>query len=208
MRVPDPPVLRSIAPGKVGMAVTRVFTHVKLTYDDYARMPEGQRYELLEGDLQLTPAPTPWHQIISGNIEQGLMRFVEAEGLGFVLHAPLDVVLSDTTVVQPDIVFIATDRLGIIKEKNIQGAPDLVVEIISPTTRERDTITKRRLYSRFGVRELWLVDPDAGRVEVCGHTGTELVTRQVYERGTKVTSTVLPGLELEVNHVFRKPTDR
>lgn len=180
----------------------RFFPQIKLTYDDYARMPEGERYELLEGDLQLTPAPSPRHQLVAQRIELALIHHVEGNGLGQVLDAPIDVVLSHTNVVQPDILFIRSDRLGIIGEKYIQGPPDLIVEVLSPSTRERDLVTKRRLYARFGVRELWLVDPDARTIEVCVHTGSDLTTHRMFQNDMRLTSPLLPGLEIELTRVF------
>lgn len=182
-----------------------VFSRTKLTYRDYARMREGERYELLDGDLQLTPTPTPRHQLIAGSIGYALIGHVQSHGLGLVLKAPVDVLLSDTTVLQPDILFISRERLGIIKAKCIEGAPDLVVEVLSPATRERDTVTKRSLYGRFGVRELWLADPDNETIELCVHTGSDLTTRHVFRRGMTLTSEVLEGFELDVAHVFDQP---
>lgn len=98
--------------------------------------------------------------------------------------------------------FIRSDRLGIIGEKYIEGPPDLIVEVLSPSTRERDRVTKRRLYARFGVRELWLVDPDARTIEVCVHTGAGLATHRVFQHDTRLTSPLLPGLAIELTRVF------
>src|SRR5262249_25014427 len=130
-------------------------------------MPDdGRRYELHEGQLIMTPAPNTRHQEISANLFLALRRHVDARGLGTVLYAPLDVILSDTTVVQPDIVFIANDRRAAISQRGIEGAPTLVVEILSPSTTRVDREIKRRLYGIHGVPFFWLVDPDTRAIEV------------------------------------------
>ncbi len=128
---------------------------VRLTYEDYCRMPAGLRYELVEGDPRMVPSPSVRHQKISQRLERPLLERVEDAGRGTVLDAPCDVVLSEHNVVQPDLLFVAKDRLGIIGEANIQGAPDLVIEILSKDSEPWDRVTKRRTYARYGVRELW-----------------------------------------------------
>ena len=136
-----------------------------LTYQDYAALPDdGRRYEIHEGELSVTPAPGSKHQIVSTRLVAALHVHVEARGLGIVVAAPL--ILSDRTIVQPDIVFVATDRVGRISERGIEGAPTLVVEILSPSTREADRDAKLRLYASHGVPWYWIVDPDARVVEV------------------------------------------
>ena len=140
---------------------------VVLTYRDYAALPDdGRRYEIHEGELSVTPAPGTRHQKISIRLAATLHHHVSARGLGEVFAAPYDVILSDPTIVQPDIVFVANDRLGRISERGIEGAPTLVVEVLSPSTREADRDTKLRLYARHGVPWYWIVDPDARVVEV------------------------------------------
>ena len=137
-----------------------------LTYQDYAALPDdGRRYEIHEGDLSVTPAPGSKHQIVSTRLVAALHVHVEARSLGVVVAAPFDVILSDRTIVQPDIVFIATDRVGRISERGVEGAPTLVVEILSASTRETDRDAKLRLYASHGVPWYWIVDPDARVVE-------------------------------------------
>lgn len=177
---------------------------VMLTYEDYCRMPSGNRYELVEGDIRMTPSPSVFHQRISRRIEKVLLEWVERHELGEVLHAPIDVVLSEHNVVQPDILYVARERLGIIKEANIQGAPDLVVEILSPSDAEWDRVTKRRVYARFGVREFWIVDPEGRNIEVCVFRDCELKTFQVYPPGTRLSSPLLNDFTLDVAEVFRE----
>ncbi|MBC7340642.1 MAG: Uma2 family endonuclease [Firmicutes bacterium] len=166
-------------------------------------MPAGLRYELVEGDLRMTPSPSTTHQRISRRLELALHAWVEDHDLGEILDAPLDVVLSEHNVVQPDLVYVARERLGIIKEANIQGAPDLVVEILSPNSLEWDRVTKRHLYAKYGVREFWVVDPEGRTIEVAVLRGGDLVTLQVYPVGSVLVSPLLPGFQLPLDQVFR-----
>lgn len=133
---------------------------IKFRYEDYILFPEDRnRHEIIEGEHYMTPSPAIKHQAISRNLELILATFVARHNLGKIFYAPCDVVLSDTDIVQPDIIFISGDRLHIITELNIQGAPDLVVEIISDASRRIDKVLKRMLYERYGVREYWIIDP-------------------------------------------------
>ena len=123
-----------------------------LTYEDYLRLEDEKRYEVIDGGLMELTTPTPLHQGILGNIVFLVWDFVRKREVGKILHAPLDVVFSARNVLQPDMIFISKDRLGIIGEKAIMGPPDLVVEIISPATVRRDTVVKRGIYERLRVR--------------------------------------------------------
>jgi len=135
---------------------------VALTYQDYAALPDdGKRYEIHDGELSVMTAPTSGHQIVSVRLLTALHRHVEARRLGLVLHAPLDVILSDTTIVQPDLVYLDRERLPALRRRGVEGPPTLVIEILSPTTAATDRGRKRALYARYGVPNLWLVDPDA-----------------------------------------------
>ncbi len=138
----------------------------KYTYEDYIKISDDKRYELMNGELLMTPSPIPNHQRISGKLEFMVRKFITENNLGEVFYAPCDVYLDNENVVQPDILFISKERLGIIGEKNIQGAPDLVIEIISENSVYRDMVQKKRLYARFGVKEYWIVIPDEEEVEV------------------------------------------
>jgi Uma2 family endonuclease len=112
------------------------------------------------------------------------------------------VVLSPTDVVQPDVLFVAVGRASIIGEKFISAAPDLVVEVLSPSTQDRDRTLKTKLYARFGVRELWLADPEAKRIEVLTNSGDGFRQEAVFDVGTVLRSTLLPGLEIPIADVF------
>jgi Uma2 family endonuclease len=177
---------------------------VKFTYRDYMSLPESdeKQYELIEGELYMVPGPIPLHQDVVFVLAMILYNFVQPRGLGKVYVAPLDVVLSDTDVVQPDIIFISNSRLSIITERNIRGAPDLVVEVLSPGRAEYDRLIKRARYARFGVREYWIVDPQARTIEVlkAGDEGFETV--RVYPEGTRAASPLLKGLRVNVSSIF------
>ncbi|RMD91413.1 MAG: Uma2 family endonuclease, partial [Calditrichaeota bacterium] len=131
---------------------------LQFTYDDYLQLhDDGKRYEIIEGELFMTPAPNIQHQNILSELGERLRKFVLKKHLGIVLYAPCDVILSKTNVVQPDILYVSKINQAIITDKNIQGAPDLVVEITSATTLERDLVLKKKLYGKYGVKEYWIV---------------------------------------------------
>ena len=177
-------------------------TGIKFTYRDYVNAPEDKRYELLDGELILSEAPTRNHQGSQVNIGSPLYVFVRSNGLGAVYFAPRDVVFSDTDAVQSDLMFISNERLHIDTERAVRGAPDLVVEILSPSTAERDRTFKRALYARHGVKEYWLVDPAARTIAVLmlGEDGFETVA--TYGESDTLVSPTLPGFRLNVDEVF------
>lgn len=177
-------------------------TKLKLTYQDYVLLPDdGKRYEILDGDLYVTPSPTARHQRVSFNLSMALGQHVKANRLGEVLVAPLDVILADDSIAQPDILFISSERLPIVTDW-VHGAPDLVIEVLSPGTRERDRTLKRHLYPRHGVRELWLVDPEAKMVEVQSlDPATETAPRTFAERDI-LASDALPALRLPLESIW------
>lgn len=177
-------------------------TKLKLTYQDYVLLPDdGKRYEILDGDLYVTPSPTARHQKVSFNLSLALGQHVRANRLGEVFAAPLDVILADDTIAQPDIMFVSNERFQIVRDW-VHGAPDLVIEILSPGTRERDRTLKRHLYARHGVRELWLVDPKANVIEVHRlDPATETPPRMFTDQDT-LTSEVLPSLDLPLGTIW------
>jgi Uma2 family endonuclease len=179
-------------------------TITRLTYDDLDAIPkecEGDRHELIDGELVVTPSPTWDHQTISANIFSALDRLVRAQHLGSVRFAPIDVRLTPDNVLVPDIIFIARDRLHVAGPKTVDAPPDLVVEILSPGTRRRDLSTKRDLYAQFGVREYWVVDPDDRTVTVFERVGSMYQPVPALADGT-IQSRVLPALELTRDAVF------
>jgi Uma2 family endonuclease len=179
-------------------------TTTRLAYDDLELIPqaqEGDRHELIDGELIVTPSPIPTHQIVSLNLVRQLDQHINATGLGRLLYAPVDIRFTPDNVLIPDIVFIARDRLHIIGPKAIDAPPELVVEILSPGTRQRDLATKRDLYARFGVREYWIVDPEPRTLVVLGLVSDRYAPISAAEDGT-IRSRVLPDLELAPATVF------
>ena len=175
---------------------------LKRTYADYCRTPDDERYELLDGELVMSPSPNRSHQRIDTRLGALLHAFVEEMSLGEVYHAPFDVVLSDTNVVQPDLLFIANRRVHIVTEDNVQGPPDLVIEILSPSTAERDRTFKRALYARYDVREYWLVDPDIRTVTVLLLDDGAFVEVAHYGAGQTLTSPTLTGFTANLDDIF------
>jgi len=176
---------------------------VRLTYEDYAALPDERgRYQLIEGDLFVTPSPSTGHQRVSRNLGLVLAAFVKEHRLGAVFYAPIDVIVSRDTVVVPDIVFLGRDRMHLVSERGIEGGPDLVVEILSPKTRRMDRITKMRLYANAGVREYWLVDPKAQTIEAFALERGAWVLRAALAEREVLTSALLPGLEIALGDVF------
>jgi Uma2 family endonuclease len=139
-----------------------------LTYDDLQRMREtrDERLELIDGELFVTPSPSPMHQDISGNLYTLFRNVVFESGRGRAYYAPLDVRLDENTVVQPDLIIILSDRSPVLTTARVEGVPSLAVEIISPSTSAYDRVTKRDVYARSSVPEYWLVDPDAKTVTI------------------------------------------
>jgi Uma2 family endonuclease len=177
----------------------------KLTYEDLLALPDdGLRHELIDGEHYVTPAPNIKHQAVVSNLTAAIVTFAKRHDLGRLFTAPCDVVFSPINVVEPDLLFISRERLGVLTELNVQGAPDLVVEILSPSTRKRDEGVKRQLYERMGVREYWLVEPSFETIEVFRRTdGTLRVVAELSaESGDILTTPLLPGLEIPLAEIF------
>jgi len=175
----------------------------RLTYDDYLLFPEdGQRHEVLDGEHYVTPSPFIRHQDISSNLHSVLGPFVRENRLGRIYAAPTDVVLSPHDVAVPDLLFISNERLRILTDRNVQGAPDLVIEIISPSTRRRDEGIKLERYDRLGVMEYWMFYPDRKTTKVYRRDGNRL--RLVAELTVEdiLTTPLLPGLEIRLAEIF------
>jgi Uma2 family endonuclease len=171
----------------------------KVTAAEYRLMPEdGPRHELIDGELVLMPSPVTAHQRALGRIFAKLTIHIEAHGLGEAFIAPLDVHLDEHNVLQPDLLFLSNERSD-RAQRWIEGAPDLAVEVLSPSTESRDLGVKKELYVKHGVREYWIVDPDAETVEV---HALERGTSTTLRAGDRLTSPLLPGLELDVAAIF------
>jgi Uma2 family endonuclease len=181
-------------------------SRVKLTYGDLLALPDdGKRHELIDGEHYVTATPTLRHQRVLGNLHWPLRGFVHARKLGEVLFAPFDVLFSASDVLEPDLLFVAQHRLSILEERFVRGAPDLVVEVLSPSTRGRDAGVKRRAYRRFGVTEYWMVDPVLETIEIYRGPGdwSEPAARFSRAAGSRIlTSPLFPGLALDLDEIF------
>ncbi len=174
----------------------------KHTYEDYIKISDDKRYELMNGELIMTPSPVPKHQRVSRKIEFILEKFVSGDNLGEVFDAPCDVYLDNENVVQPDILFISKERLNIIGEKNIEGAPDLVIEIILENSVYRDMVQKKKLYARFGVKEYWIVIPDEKEIEVYILKDNTYQLYQTYGKADTLESPALKDLKIVLKEIF------
>lgn len=180
-------------------------TTTRLTYDDFLRLPDdGKRYEIIDGELFVNAAPVPRHQRIVRILLVRLDRYFETHGGGEAFGAPIDVVLSQDNIVEPDVIAIKSDRASIIGPKNIQGAPHLVIEVLSDGSRRIDESYKRRLYDRFGVDEYWIADPELELVKIYRRmaAGFERVAEIEADEGGTITTPLLPGFSLDVRDVF------
>jgi Uma2 family endonuclease len=176
-----------------------------LIVHDHQEPPEGPPYyELIEGDLEMSPAPDRVHQAILRKISFLLWEFLEREPLGEIYFAPVDVFLTDLNVYQPDLVFISKARLSILTDQGLERAPDLVVEVLSPKTAKLDREIKGEVYACTGVKELWIVDPDLKEVHVYHLAKSVDRPAGVYRARQSFQSPLLPGLRISVAKFFAK----
>jgi len=172
------------------------------TYQDLLNTPEdGKRYEVLEGDLIVSPSPSWRHQRIVTRVFEMLLK-AERAGHGKVVTAPMDVVMDEHDVTEPDLLFIVTQRTGITTETHVAGAPDLVVEVLSESTRKRDVITKRRIYERYGVLFYWMVDPEEETVRVCQLRDGKYSEPVILRAGQDLSCPLFPGVAVDVASFF------
>jgi Uma2 family endonuclease len=179
----------------------------RLTAAEFLQMPDdGKMHELIDGVHYVTPSPTLSHQELVGRLHLAIGNFLSTRRhLGRLFLARLDVVLSDYDVVEPDLLFVAGDQLDILTEANVQGAPALVIEVLSPSTRRRDEGIKRKLFDQKGVREYWLVDPKGRRVSVCRRAGDgslAVSANLAAASSDQLTTPLLPGFSLSMTDLF------
>ncbi len=191
-----------------GDDVRPAFPGVKLTYDDFVLFPDdGQRHELIDGEHYVTPSPNLRHQAILGNLHWLIRSYLETHPIGQVFFAPLDVIFSNVDVVEPDLMYLSHARAAeVATTLNLRGAPELVIEIVSPGTRRRDATIKRRLYERSGVEEYWIVDPEVDVVRIYRRAGDSFgrIVEISRERGDVLRTSRLPGLEVPLADVFKE----
>lgn len=187
---------------KEGVTIVSMSQQRLLTYADLENMPDdNNRYEIIDGELFVSPAPRVRHQDVAGYIFAVMRMFVEEQPIGRVFMAPTDVVFDDRNVVEPDIVYIANERRGILNEKNIGGVPSLLVEVVSNSRMDR--VRKRDLYAKFGVDEYWIIDPEADRVEILLRDGNHYAPPIIQETGS-LSTTQIPDLKIHLARVFRR----
>jgi len=178
------------------------------TYRDYLELKDEKRYEVINGELIMVPAPSYGHQKSSSNLVRILDHYVYNNKLGEILFAPFDVILDDNTIVQPDILFISKENLENIKERGLFGVPDLVVEIVSPSSLKIDIKDKRQIYEKFSVKEYWLIFPKEKIIEIL--TLNSLGKYEVFDftsleeqpDKTFINSKIFSGLEIDLNNIF------
>jgi Uma2 family endonuclease len=183
----------------------------RLTYDDFLLFPEGDglRHEIIDGVHYVPSSPSLRHQDLVGRLHLAIGNFLASHpGIGRVFLSPLDVVFTVHDVVEPDLVFVASDQTDILTEANIQGAPAIVIEILSKSTRSRDERIKKELFDRGGVREYWIVDPDRSQVTVYRRENNTLEDRSILSAADDgvLTTTLIPDFSLSVSDLFRPTT--
>jgi Uma2 family endonuclease len=174
----------------------------RATIEDYEQLPEGAPYQLIGGELIMSPSPTRNHQDIASNIDFALKSFIIPRHLGRVYFAPLDVQLSDTDVYQPDILFIRQERLSLITSDRVNIAPDLVIEILSPSTAYYDLKHKKEVYYEHGVSEYWIVDPADESVEIMTRNGGFFRTESMQRKTGILHSPMFSDFSMKVEEVF------
>ena len=174
------------------------------SYEDYTALPnDGRRWEVIDGELEVNPAPVPRHQIVSRRLQFELMRVLEEPGIAQIFNAPIDLILSDGNILQPDLLVLSRDREHLISERGIEGPPNIVAEILSPSTKVLDQRVKKRTYARFSVPEYWIVDPVGGHVELFRLSADEYVLEQRFDRASVLITPSFGEVQIELAKVFR-----
>ena len=172
-----------------------------LTYDDYASLDDGNRYELVDGRLELmSPGPSLTHQLVSYEVQRNIARTCEKDYV--ILYAPVDLILSDSEVRQPDILLVRRDRMHILSKRGVEGAPDLVVEIVSPSTVKRDKLDKLRTYARYGITEYWIIDPEMGVLEQFMLQGERYEIENIFQGDDLVASPNIPCVTFTMQEIM------
>jgi Uma2 family endonuclease len=183
-------------------------TSGKFTYEDFLHFPDdGKRHEIIDGEHYVTPSPNTKHQHILGHLYFALVAYLRNRRVGEVFVAPFDVVFSDRDIVEPDLLYISRERSSILTDQHVRGAPDLVVEVLSPSTRSLDETKKRDLYESFGVHEYWVVDPELDTIRIDRRVEGAFVrsAELAAEKDDELTTPLLPGFSVRLAEVFESP---
>ena len=183
------------------MAVVLGKQSKRWTYEEYYRLDDDKRYEIINGELLMSPAPDTWHQTWLSQLHVLLTLFVKGKRLGRVFIAPVDVVLDQENTVQPDLIFVAAANVDIVQRRALFGVPDLLVEMVSPSSVRRDRYDKRELYARFGVKEYWIGDPANRAFEILTLAAGRYELHSSAEERGKVSSLLLPGFEFDLSEL-------
>lgn len=174
------------------------------TYEDYAAVPsDGRRWEVIDGEFEVNPSPSPRHQTVSRRLQFELMRALEEPGLALIFNAPIDLILAPDQVLQPDLVILRCSREHLVTERGIEGPPDIVVEVLSPSTRVLDQRVKKGIYGRFGVPEYWLVDPVLGAIESWSLDEGQYRLVKRFDRTSRLGTPQFAEVDVELDRVFR-----
>ncbi len=185
------------------MKVSTARSALPMTYHEYALLPQDRgRYEVLDGELYMTPSPVYLHQWIIICLGSMLHEYVSARSLGVVLVAPMDVILSETNIVQPDILFIRAGRVPPRDAKNIRVVPDLTVEVLSASSIEQDRVDKKAVYARHGVSHYWIADPEARTLEMYTLSGGEYQLAAKFQGDATATSPLFPELTIPLSRLW------
>ena len=174
----------------------------KATVADYERLPVGAPYQLIDGELVMTPSPTPFHQSIALNLAIVLGPFIIQNRLGKLFMAPLDVYLSDEDVYQPDLIFIRAERARNLQKDKLRIIPDLIVEILSPSNAYYDFTRKKEMYCERGVEEYWIIDPEMETVEIMRKKGDLYQTEKMLKGDAQLESGMFAGFQMKLSELF------
>ncbi|GMT49788.1 MAG: hypothetical protein IEMM0008_1327 [bacterium] len=180
------------------MAVTK---QKKWTYEEYYRLDDEKRYEVIEGELIEMSSPSSEHQIITGNLSSMIWVFLKENNLGQVIPSPIDVIFDEQNTFQPDIVFISSKNKQIIQERGVFGPPDLVVEVLSKSTEKKDRGIKFKAYEKFGVKEYWLVDPRKRSMEVFVLEKSTFISYNFVKNADPLKSRVFPDFSVRFSEL-------
>lgn len=175
----------------------------KYTEKDYQLLEEGAPFQLINGELIMSPAPTSYHQILSARLFKAIDSFLEKHNdQGICLYSPIDVVFDDANIFQPDLIYISADRKSDLLQARIMGAPDLVIEILSPSTAYYDLRQKKDFYEQYGVKEYLIIDPIKKDAELHVLDNEEFVLKQKAPQNGFISLTTLPGLQIDLQKLF------